>query len=340
MKLKLDQALSGFRYYPFGLVQQGISSKALAFGSPENKLKYNGIEKENSFQIEIYDAQLRELDGQIGRWWQIDPKVENMEMWGPYVSNYDNPITYMDFLGDEGQNCCGWLGDIVVGFFEGAGDVLYDAMTTTAGVLNGVLHNATFGIWPKDPYREITGESAYTQEGQERYDAAATVGDNAPLPLPGKVGKAPVLAPENGPIFSTGNSVLTPPMIIPSWVNASPSGSNSSSTSSSSSSTVNGNSKKSEKAQHNYDIHDTWYGGVVKTGVSSGKISKSGTSYRGQRQASFWNRKEKTPGRYVSSITSKTAAGVGARVAALKKEQIRANEVKDQLQQDKHKRPR
>lgn len=101
-------------YYPFGLVMQGISSKALSFGNPENKLKYNGIEKENTFGIEIYDAQLRELDGQTGRWWQIDPKIENMEMWSPYASNYDNPILYSDPLGDEPEasdGCCKWLMD-------------------------------------------------------------------------------------------------------------------------------------------------------------------------------------------------------------------------------------
>jgi RHS repeat-associated protein len=85
----------------------GISSKALAFGNPVNNKKYNGIEKENDLQIEIYDAQLRELDGQVGIWWQIDPKTENMEMWSPYVSNYNNPIRYSDPLGDEPQCCFG-----------------------------------------------------------------------------------------------------------------------------------------------------------------------------------------------------------------------------------------
>jgi RHS repeat-associated protein len=102
-------------YYPFGLTMAGISSKALGFGNPENKKKYNGIEKEDGLGIEIYDAQLRELDPQLGRWWQIDPKVDKMEMWSPYASNYDNPIRYSDPLGDEGQSCCeglkNWLGE-------------------------------------------------------------------------------------------------------------------------------------------------------------------------------------------------------------------------------------
>jgi RHS repeat-associated protein len=85
-------------YYPFGLIQQGISSKAA--GSLENKKKYNGIEHTTDFDLNVYDAFYRTLDPQTGRWWQIDPKIENMEAWSPYVSNYDNPIRYSDPMGD------------------------------------------------------------------------------------------------------------------------------------------------------------------------------------------------------------------------------------------------
>jgi RHS repeat-associated protein len=96
-------------YYPFGLPMNGISHKALI--SANNTKKYNGIDKEEALALEIYGAQLRELDPQISRWWQVDPKTENMEMWSPYNSNYNNPIRYSDPLGDEGQDCCKGLKD-------------------------------------------------------------------------------------------------------------------------------------------------------------------------------------------------------------------------------------
>lgn len=76
-----------------------ISSRAA--NSIENKKKYNGIVWENDLDLAVYDAFFRELDPQIGRWWQVDPKTEDMEQWSPYASNYDNPFTYGDPLGDE-----------------------------------------------------------------------------------------------------------------------------------------------------------------------------------------------------------------------------------------------
>jgi RHS repeat-associated protein len=79
-----------------------ISDQAIQ--RPWNRYKYNGIELDTSFGVDEYEAGLRNLDPQIGRWWQIDPNssdsANEMERWSPYVSNYDNPITYKDPKGD------------------------------------------------------------------------------------------------------------------------------------------------------------------------------------------------------------------------------------------------
>jgi len=92
------RVLEETHYYPFGLVMSGISSKALAFGQPENKKKYNGIEYENSFDLNIGEAFYRSHDPQLGRWWQIDPRPTHQE--SPYSAMGNNPMRYADFLGD------------------------------------------------------------------------------------------------------------------------------------------------------------------------------------------------------------------------------------------------
>ncbi len=104
---------------------------------------------------------------------------------------------------------------------------------------------------------------------------------------------------------------------------------------------VHGNSKASTKAQHVYEIFDKETGEVVKTGISSGKISKSGKSYRATKQVNTWNKQEGCD-KYDSRIVENIPAGPNARVDALKKEQDNADRLRGlgQLKDpDKHKRP-
>lgn len=164
-------------YYPFGLTMAGISGKASEFGKPENRYKYNGIEKESDLGIEIYDAQLRELDGQIARWWQVDPKTENMEMWSPYASNYDNPIRYSDPLGDEGQDCCQWLTDAI----DWVADKTKQAVQYTGGLAIGTA----IAIYDNVTNSNIRSELAPTFEGTgaagHGWNAGLNTGDGASL---------------------------------------------------------------------------------------------------------------------------------------------------------------
>ncbi|NML40136.1 hypothetical protein HHL17_23255, partial [Chitinophaga sp. G-6-1-13] len=157
-------------YYPFGLTMAGISANALKGANyPENRKKYNGIEFTNELDLNIYDAQLRNLDPQIGRWNQIDPKIENMEMWSPYVSNYDNPIKYNDFLGDEPSG----PGDPIkrVGLVTGreytltaptgVGSALKFAAQYVGGVINEGVEAANRYVNPLVPAAELVAGKSY-----------------------------------------------------------------------------------------------------------------------------------------------------------------------------------
>lgn len=142
-------------YYPFGLTMSGISSKAA--GSLENRHKFNGIEFNSDLDLNAYEAQLRNLDPQTGRWWQIDPKPSDGI--SPYAAMDNNPIRYSDFRGDTVRPGAGFWANTWEGIKEGGRSSigLVKSLGTSQGwknVGNGVLEAQPF----MQIYHAVRGE--------------------------------------------------------------------------------------------------------------------------------------------------------------------------------------
>jgi RHS repeat-associated protein len=97
-------------YYAFGLTFNSYQRE----NSVKNNYLYNvGSELQDDLDLGVYETDYRMLDPSNGRWWQVDPMVDNMYGWSPYNYSFNNPIRYNDPKGDcPPRTDCGdcWLG--------------------------------------------------------------------------------------------------------------------------------------------------------------------------------------------------------------------------------------
>ncbi|MBL7733444.1 MAG: HNH endonuclease, partial [Chitinophagaceae bacterium] len=95
-------------YYPFGLVMEGISSKAVAFGNPKNKEKtFQGQQIDDDFGLNWVQFRWRNHDPQTGRFIEIDPLSEEYEYNSTYAFSENKVISHVELEGLEAVKIIG-----------------------------------------------------------------------------------------------------------------------------------------------------------------------------------------------------------------------------------------
>ena len=91
-------------YYPFGLTQKGISSKALSFGGPVNKEKtFQGQRFDDDLGVNWIQFNWRTHDPLIGRFLQVDPLSEEYEYNSTYAFSENKVTTHVELEGLEAE---------------------------------------------------------------------------------------------------------------------------------------------------------------------------------------------------------------------------------------------
>ena len=82
-------------YYPFGMRHANATHILTA----NNRYKYNGKEEQTVGSLGVLDYGARIYDGQIGKWFGIDPLADSYYSISPYTYCTNNPIRYIDPTG-------------------------------------------------------------------------------------------------------------------------------------------------------------------------------------------------------------------------------------------------
>jgi RHS repeat-associated protein len=218
-----------------------LDNRSYVSGNPDTRYKFTEKERDAESGYDYFGA--RYYDSRIGRWMSVDPLAAIDPIVSPFVYCGNNPVIHVD---PDGRIFDTRL-DIAF--------VAYDVYDIAKSVVKGEGVSATQGLaLGADvacailPFATGGGAAVRGASAAEHAIAEATKIE--------KVAEAVKVAEKVEDAAKAADKAADVTKA------------------------VHGNSATSTKAQHNYDIVDTWNDKVVKTGTSSGKETRAGESYR------------------------------------------------------------
>ncbi|SUJ30797.1 RHS repeat-associated core domain [Sphingobacterium multivorum] len=348
-------------YYPFGLKHEKYNSDQYEFVEISEEVggymvgieplgpqqrrsyqyKYQGQERQDELGLNWDSFKWRNYDFALGRFMSVDPLAESYSYQSPYNFAENRVVDGNELEGLEWAPTAdkqeSFEDRLNRGMLTGAAERLTDyanfavtvvtdpgtALKQTGGAIGNAV-GATIGLI-QDPVGSFNGTA---QAMQTKMKSSADPVDGMGQFM-GSILTDMVSAEAIGAGFARLFSAGSKAGVVEST---------STNKTVTTSKPVNGNSKTSTKAQHLYEIYEIESTNVVKTGVSGGKISKAGKSYRATSQVNKLNKAAGSK-KYDSRIVEKVAEGKGARKKILDAEKKNADKNRKTLDPAIHKTP-
>ena len=145
-------------YYPFGLKHKGYNDNVSAnVNSAARKFKYNGVELEEAFDLNLYEMDWRNYDASLGRFMQIDPQSESYHSWSTYHFAANNPVFVSD---PDGQN---W---VINKTTDDDGNTHY-SITVNMAVLNSSNSKFNMDMVMKDIQSQIEAIYSFNEKNDD-----------------------------------------------------------------------------------------------------------------------------------------------------------------------------
>lgn len=136
---------------------------------------FQNQKKVGDFGLNVNFFKYRPFDPQIGRGWQIDPKVdEGQHSFTPYHYSFNNTIRFSDPDGLMGEPCCGEIGAAVGGFFEGVGQAVVRNVKAVTVNLPETLQGMATSLSPLGQYQTAVGVGMVYEKTKSDWNSGDT----------------------------------------------------------------------------------------------------------------------------------------------------------------------